>query len=417
MAGRRDGEANAGGADVQMGSDEDEDAQELDIALDDEGRIAGFSHAGLNFGFRTFPKAIDSSHTSLIQKIQRDCLKASSARSSKGSGNYSEGNTFWITATDKPRCLLEQLAQEIFNFHTSKVQESKFVVMMDGKEITFNADLSGAEFWCLHMDQEDAVGWHWDKDYSAESDGVNIHPHIGTVTYFCESGAPTVFLEKCVGSPIIGSSIAGKIETGYISWPRMGKHVSFDGRWLHGAPEELKDALANSIACEEEISKSKRPQYNSEKKDLVTSQKRSSKNQKNRPAKKSSRTSKTNPRITFLVNIWLNHKPEYAKKMPKNLASKLSPALRRLPLTFDEAKLRSYRKRRLKSEVRHSTKKEDSLNALNQKYRWPIAQGASEMKATLELKIGLLSAAALIENEDHRCMLFSPADAQVIEKE
>ena len=61
------------------------------------------------------------------------------------------------------------------------------------------------------MDNEDAVGWHWDKDYSAEANGVNVHPHIGTVTYLCDNGAPTVFLEKCVGSPYVGESIAGKV--------------------------------------------------------------------------------------------------------------------------------------------------------------------------------------------------------------
>ena len=32
-------------------------------------------------------------------------------------------------------------------------------------------------------DESSEVAWHWDRDYTLESSGVNIHPMLGTVTY------------------------------------------------------------------------------------------------------------------------------------------------------------------------------------------------------------------------------------------
>jgi hypothetical protein len=37
--------------------------------------------------------------------------------------------------------------------------------------------------WLKVVDHEDDIGWHWDKDYSLESSGINVHPHVATVTY------------------------------------------------------------------------------------------------------------------------------------------------------------------------------------------------------------------------------------------
>jgi hypothetical protein len=33
---------------------------------------------------------------------------------------------------------------------------------------------------------------HFDKDYTLEEEGFNVHPHLGSVTYLSNCGPPTV---------------------------------------------------------------------------------------------------------------------------------------------------------------------------------------------------------------------------------
>ena len=62
--------------------------------------------------------------------------------------------------------------------------------------LTYDPETSGAEWWTQVIDDEDEIGWHWDKDYALEGSGVNVHPQLGTVTYFCDGGAPTVVVDR-----------------------------------------------------------------------------------------------------------------------------------------------------------------------------------------------------------------------------
>lgn len=48
------------------------------------------------------------------------------------------------------------------------------------------------------IDDEDDIGWHWDKDYGMERMGINVHPCVATVTYLSQNGGPTVILDKTV---------------------------------------------------------------------------------------------------------------------------------------------------------------------------------------------------------------------------
>ena len=36
------------------------------------------------------------------------------------------------------------------------------------------------------QDESSEVAWHWDRDYSLERSGVNVHPMLGTVTYLSQ---------------------------------------------------------------------------------------------------------------------------------------------------------------------------------------------------------------------------------------
>ncbi len=107
-----------------------------------------------------------------------------------------------------------------------------------------------------------AVGLHFDKDYGREDDGDHRYPFIGTVSYLCGGGAPTLFLQRCEGDT------APAIPRGFLSQVTPGKQVAFDGRFLHCAPADLVDAWGMHTM----------------------------------PRKKE-------PRITLLVNIWLHEQP------------------------------------------------------------------------------------------------------------
>ena len=48
------------------------------------------------------------------------------------------------------------------------------------------------------IEDSDDIGWHWDKDYGMEAQGINVHPCLATVTYLSTNGGPTVILEKTV---------------------------------------------------------------------------------------------------------------------------------------------------------------------------------------------------------------------------
>ncbi|GAB5366365.1 hypothetical protein AAMO2058_001137300 [Amorphochlora amoebiformis] len=377
---------------------------EIELTLDQDGRVPGYP-TGVNFGFRVFPEAINRSDQGLIRKLRRDCAEIFSARSSKSSQAYSSGQTFWIAENDKPRCLIEQIAQQIFHLHANPVQtrgrrlrtgltgggpdEEKIRTKRgkSGFEGVDNGVISGAEFWCLTMDLDDAVGWHFDKDYALEANGVNVHPHIATVTYLSSGGAPTVFLEKCVSSPIVGSmALTGSVSKGYVSWPVTGKHVSFDGRWLHGAPDELqiedlkfgdrvKDCVANgerspvtrkrtrgtAIVIQQKRKQSKKSIKGTAKKP------RKLKNRHVKPSSKSS-PSPLKTRVTFLVNVWINHKPEHAIKMPRTLCRKISPALHKAPVSFLEHVLKEERSADKSLESRGDSK--DVKDTIT----WDIAQ-------------------------------------------
>ena len=83
----------------------------------------------------------------------------------------------------------------------------------------------------------------------------------------------------------------------FLSWPKRGKHLSFDGRFLHAAPSNLleKNVFHQQIQFQETSDKAK-----------------------NKILQRRHR------RVTFLVNIWLNFKPVNVNKFPDTMIDKLS---------------------------------------------------------------------------------------------
>ena len=197
------------------------------------------------------------------------------------------GDSFWLGVDAQPRCALEHLARAVFVAHAGTCASQ------------FDASETGAEWWVQLRKDTDrdtshtenpfnplapddrndpaGVSFHWDKDESLVDDyGVNVHPAISTVTYVTNAGAPTLVCEKT--APVMyedADGFRGVVRKAVLSHPETGKHLSFDGRMLHGAPRELArtcldaDEQSNSV------------------------------------------------RVSFLVNVWLGHKPRDAREFPE----------------------------------------------------------------------------------------------------
>jgi hypothetical protein len=144
----------------------------------------------------------------------------------------------------KAVCLLESLAWSIYQSHRDRYSDR---IVDDGK--------GGAEWWVQVKDvstskndnEEEKEGvkkpplaassidLHYDKDEAlAESFGVGSFPTLSTVTYLTapsKTAAPTIVFDHTYtqGEDEIMSSMM-------VSRPRVGKHICFDGRLLHGAP-------------------------------------------------------------------------------------------------------------------------------------------------------------------------------------
>jgi len=256
-----------------------DDGDEEEFTLDEFGRIPGgmpnsSCYPDLNYDYRCFPSFLEPSADDLEQLIS-DCRLTFTARTTRKGQKYSAGETYWLAANTEPRCALEKLAKDVFDLHTKG--------KVAGED--FNALNSGAEWWTLVLDADDDVGLHWDRDYDMEaSTDILVHPHLSTVTYLTNVGGPTVVL-GCVSpmeSDALGA-IVGPINEAFISRPAAGKHISFDGRLLHGAPADA-DIWKNSALAD---------------------------------VRKGSR-------VTFLVNVWLNHAPSSAEPLPADKAAQLA---------------------------------------------------------------------------------------------
>ena len=120
------------------------------------------------------------------------------------------------------------------------------------------------------------------------------------MTYLGSRGAPTLIL------PVVGDGTArvcprdageqvgeGGSRGAFVSHPREGKHLAFDGRLLHGAIDELthpppaRAEYANGASQDED-------------EDAAYT------------------------RVTLMVNVWVDHRPSRATRLPEEAAALLS---------------------------------------------------------------------------------------------
>lgn len=251
------------------------------LDLDSNNRIK-FDGEDLNYEFSSYCNCLPLD-AKVIDSLKHDCLKAYNCKKPvadngvSSSDYHSSGSTYFQRADVAPRSCLEDLALQIFQFHT--------------KNTMFKPECSGAEFWTQVVDCEDDIGFHWDRDYGLESDtGVNVYPHLATVTYLTNLGGPTFIVNK-IGSLYSQDDHSGEAYDIVINKPMIGKHIKFDGRLLHAAPALALKAITNRDTS-----------------DTAPIDSRHIKGKK---------TDNHQPkRITFLVNIWINHIPMQAQSYP-----------------------------------------------------------------------------------------------------
>lgn len=293
------------------------------------------------YPFASFHNAlqVDPKHLPILRD---ECELVFSARDLEEGDAYSTGVTFFLPAVATPRCALEALVLQIFKAHTTD--------LIPGQH--YDMERSGAEWWTLVLetkghtttegkgkiknsiedkkpdptivdneeDENAEIGLHFDADYGLEEQLPHymLHPRIATITYLTDIGVPTLILEKRSPPPTDTQklSLDGDITKGWLSCPKSGKHVAFDGRFLHGAPASFFPAVASEAI--------------NNVNDDVDDSKQSSKRRRideNERAYHATTPTGTNikKRVTLLVNIWINHCPLDAEMLDDELCSQLSP--------------------------------------------------------------------------------------------
>jgi hypothetical protein len=247
--------------------------------------------------------------------------------------------TYWVPAPGSdssidPRCSLEQLALDVFRHHARPVRGC------------FDPDRSGAEWWVqirpspertgryamLRRDgggtdppeddssstapsmEQAGISFHWDKDEDLRlltGGNTFVHPHVSTVTYLTDLGAPTLAVNHRVHN-LTGQSLRNSQPEAFVSWPAPLKHLAFDGRFLHSAPPDLMEEGAWQRQTRVPTShppKSSALSANGADAARANSIKRMTRRQR---------------RVTFLVNIWLNYRPFNVDPFPDAMIDKMS---------------------------------------------------------------------------------------------
>lgn len=203
--------------------------------------------------------------------------------------------------------------------------------------------------------EDDGVDLHYDKDECiAEDFNLGLFPTISTVTYLSEGSAqsPTLILDAA-----ITDHVGKPIQTAYVSLPRVGKHVAFDGRLLHGAPKELSDfCKVNTKSC-----RSDEVQANSS-------------------------------RVTFLVNIWIGHYPSLVQPLPQSVCDAMKGELLFDPAVITREGLATFIPSSSKSIHEVSIRTDDDSEWIIMPFVTDQSQwGKSDDEAGLDLKMLLPS--------------------------
>ena len=225
-------------------------------------------------------------------------------------GAVGQDRTFWIDyfqghssrmgeEVRRTRCSLERLALDVLEFHTRADGSVEGGHAADGDA---PHRVRGVEWWVQVRTPggQPSLNLHFDADEEHKNHaGEHIPPWLATVTYLGSCGAPTLIL------PVVGDGTArvrprdageqegeGGSRGAFVSHPREGKHLAFDGRLLHGAIDELTHPPPARAGEEAEGA--------------------------------SQEEDKAYTRVTLMVNVWVDHRPSRAMRLPEDAAALLS---------------------------------------------------------------------------------------------
>jgi len=271
--------------------------------------------------FASYANALSMPPPPSRSSFLNDCSAVFTARTKENSDGYSTGSTFFLPCPMRPRCALEALARTVFRAHVDPLEGWEDAEAGGEKRMLYDPERSGAEWWTLVLDtpsdgspskcdgddddeeEDDEVGIHFDADYGLEEQLPNytLHPRVATITYLSDTGVPTLILDKRSPPPsdVEKKSLNGSIKNGWLSHPSFGKHVAFDGRFLHGGPGEYFPSVAKKSMDHSEP-KAKRAKIE-ENAGMLSGK-----------------------RITFMVNIWLNHCPLESEPLDEDIIEKLT---------------------------------------------------------------------------------------------
>eukprot|EP00553_Chaetoceros_curvisetus_P007520 CAMPEP_0204625888 /NCGR_PEP_ID=MMETSP0717-20131115/11517_1 /ASSEMBLY_ACC=CAM_ASM_000666 /TAXON_ID=230516 /ORGANISM="Chaetoceros curvisetus" /LENGTH=224 /DNA_ID=CAMNT_0051641677 /DNA_START=403 /DNA_END=1077 /DNA_ORIENTATION=- len=168
----------------------------------------------------------------------------------------------------------------------------------------------------------------------------------------------------------------------YLSWPKRGKHLSFDGRFLHAAPCNLM----KKGEWEKQISL---PDHGSAKVDK----------------KEEKKLLRRRRRTTFLVNVWLNYKPFNVKTFPESMMDKMSKPhderiLLKRPSESDNEKETGGKPAILFTHEGASTSSKQDAEYV--KFKWPM--GACGSKESIVMDLPLNKIQDEMQNGGNICM-------------
>ena len=135
--------------------------------------------------------------------------------------------------------------------------------------------------------------------------GTTVTPQLSSVTYLTDVGAPTCVAQAAVDAT--GNMVPpGDGHSFYLSHPRRGKHVVFDGGLLHCVPATLScraPSSPNAAAAADAVAAADRPSP---------------------PHAPHGGSGGGRRRATVLVNVWLNYRPAATAALPQDVRTQLT---------------------------------------------------------------------------------------------
>ena len=309
---------------LKSGEEEQARLNSLRLAFNAEGRLEGGRDgrwSDVNFATRTTSAAfLPARHAAALVGCTLSLMDEGAEDDDEDAPDVDP--SFWMPAEAEPCSMHEVLAQAIFRAHTAGVEfdpassgaEWWFVVREPRDPATADAAATGSssssssdddggggggavaaaamDDGIVDHDGGDAgIAFHFDKDVMLAGLGLPfVHPQLSTVTYLTSAGAPTVVFP-------LQRSVEGAVDAACnamtVSHPCAGKHLVFDGKSLHGVPESL--ARGNGAGAANDGSGGGGGSSSSSSGSYPMDEP---------------------PRVTFLVNIWLNHPPFGVQRFP-----------------------------------------------------------------------------------------------------